>query len=121
MKFRSRNRSRRNGRLSFPTVRTRGEPVDEIAFHRITESRSRCNRDSAAGAHLHFGLDNVFVPVAATGRNITRQSKPRQCRHGDVVGTPDARLQHASTPDWNGVLAAHVVDTAGLTVAAHAA
>jgi hypothetical protein len=97
------------------------EPFDQLSFYGEPKTRISGRRNSTARAHLDFGLNDVFIPIPAAGGNVPRQSKSRQGRHGNVVGTADSRLQHPSAPNGNAAFSADIVHSACTTVSANPA
>src|SRR5215471_10708049 len=102
----------------FPVVGTNGEPVDSLAADLISEPGSLRDVDGATWGDFNLRLDDVLIPVAATGGNVTGQRKSGKGRHRDVVGAADAGFQHATAPYGDPQGAAQVVDATRFRVSA---
>ena len=105
----------------FENLAALGERFDSVEARLIADSGRGGHADGSLRRHFHFGLDDVFSPVAAAGGNVAGKRKIRERRHGDVVRAADAGFEHAAAPDRNGIRLAKIVNAARGSVSADAA
>src|SRR5579863_639459 len=86
------------------------EFFDQVAARLETDARPRWHANRALCRHCHFRLDNILMPVAPAGSNVSRQGEIGKCRKRDVVCAPDTGLKHASAPHRHSILLAQIVD-----------
>src|SRR5438445_164884 len=98
-----------------------GDFTQEIVIDGVAETRLIANRDRAPGSHFHCGRNDVAFPVTFAGRHISGQTEIRQRGERNVVCPPNARLQHAATPDRNSRRLSRVVHALGLAKSTYAA
>ena len=94
---------------------------DHFGTHFKSNPRLLRGDDPAVCRDLNSGFDNVFMPVAFRGGDVTRECKAGERRHCNVMGPAYARLEHAAAPDRNFGIAAGLLDQFCLRVAAHTA
>ena len=85
------------------------------------DARASRDRDGALRIDDNFGIDTVLLPVAGARGDVAGQRKIGLRGHGDVVCTADARFEHASAPDGNGIFHTEIVNALGLQMTANAA
>ena len=88
---------------------------------RESNSRALRHADRALRSDFNFRLDDVLLPVAGAGGNVSGKVKFGKRGERDVVRAADAGFEHASAPDGNAVLLAKIVDAAHAIVSADAA
>src|SRR6266446_29533 len=98
----------------------RGELLDAIQPRREADPRARRDADRTLRRHLHFRLDDVFMPITAAGGYVAGQNKIWQRGNRDVVRAPDSGLQHTAAPHGNGIRLAKVVNLLRHRVTANA-
>src|ERR1700676_1317428 len=98
-----------------------GELFDAIEARFETDAWPGRHANSPPQRTHHFRLDNVFHPIAATGRDVARQGEIRQGRQRDVVGAANSGLEHSPAPNGDALLVAKIVDLSRTGVTAHAA
>ena len=89
-----------------PLVAVRGELLHSVTHDAIAKPWSLGHADRSLLRYFDGWFYDVFVPVALARRDITRERKPRERRHRNVVGAADTGLEHASTPNRDSTLAA---------------
>src|ERR1035437_8062059 len=75
------------------------DAFNEIEIDLVAETGSVAQRNGAVRRSFHLGRDDVPLPVALTGGDVAGEHEVGQAGEGDVVGAPDAGLQHAAAPD----------------------
>src|SRR5947199_8405877 len=100
---------------------TDSQAFDEILFDRISNARTAALANLSIRRDFDRRIDDVLRPITLTRRDIARQCKIHETGKSDVMCSPDARFQHAGTPDRNSVIAANVMHGPGLPVPANAA
>src|ERR1035441_3118834 len=75
------------------------DTANEIEIDGVAEAGFVAQRDGAVRGGFYGGLDDVLFPVAPAGGDVAGQHEIRQAGQGDIVGAPDAGLQHAAAPD----------------------
>src|SRR5882724_2251054 len=93
------------------------------------EFAARCESDAGSGRHAnralrrhgHFGIDDVFRPIAIACGYVAGQGEIRKRGERDIVRSADAGFEHATAPNGDAALLAKIVDAACDRVAADAA
>src|SRR5579859_192652 len=96
-----------------------GELVNPLLQNSVADTWGVRHFYGAARGDFNFGLDDVSIPIALAGGNVTGQHESSQRGHRNVVRAPDPRLEHSARPDGNFILAAIILDLACLGVAAY--
>src|SRR5713101_5446954 len=94
--------------------------LDLIEARREADAGSLGNAYGALRSDANFRLDDVFAPITAAGGHIAGERKIRQRGEGNVVGAPDARLEHPAAPHRHLLLLAKVVNAPRNGIAADA-
>src|ERR1035438_6425243 len=97
------------------------DAANEIEIELVAETGSVAQRNGAVGRSFHLGRDDVLFPVALTGRDVAGEHEVGQAGEGDIVGAPDAGLEHAAAPDRNAGGLRDIVDAFGLAESGDAA
>src|SRR5207245_73749 len=97
------------------------EPVNAFAPGLVTDTGTRGHANGSLRRDGHFGIDDVFGPIALAGGDITGKREVRQGGEGDVMRAADAGFEHAAAPHRNAVIAAEVVDAPRRGESAHTA
>src|ERR1017187_6175678 len=75
------------------------DAFNEIEIDLVAETGSVAQRNGTVRRGFDGGRDDVLLPVALTGGDVAGEHEVGQAGEGDVVGAPDAGLQHAAAPD----------------------
>src|ERR1019366_3304899 len=75
------------------------DAAHEIEIDGVAEAGFVAQRYGAVRRGFDGGLDDVPLPVALAGGDIAGEHEGGQAGERDVVGAPDAGLQHAAAPD----------------------
>src|ERR671923_2736372 len=97
-----------------------GRPLEPRRIRLHADPRARGYGHRSAGAELE-GFREVLGEVSSGRADVAGEGEVRHRSHGQVRGTPDARLEHPAAPDWDVLWGAHVVDALRLRDATHAA
>src|ERR1035441_4242644 len=95
--------------------------ANEIEIDGVAEAGFVAQRDGAVRGGFDGGLDDVLFPVALAGGNVARQHEIRQAGQRDIVGAPDAGLQHAAAPDRDAGGLGDIMNPLGLAKSGHPA
>src|SRR5438105_427831 len=98
-----------------------GEPLDAVAPRLVTDTRAWGHANSSLWRDGHFGIDDVFGPIALAGRDVAGQREIRERGERDIVRAADSGFEHAAAPDGNAVILAEIVDAPRRRESAHAA
>src|SRR5690242_17159659 len=105
----------------FENLAALGERFDSVEARLVANSGRGRHANGSVRRHFHFGIDDIFGPIATAGGNVAGQRKILERRHGNVVRAADAGFEHAAAPDVNGILLAKIVNAASGSVSADAA
>src|SRR5207253_10521836 len=95
---------------------TDSQAFDEILFDRISNAGTAALANLSIRRDFDRRIDDVLRPITLTRRDIARQCKIHETGKSDVMCPPDARFQHAATPNRNSVIGAHVITHHNLTL-----
>src|SRR5215203_4135109 len=105
---RSRNSS--SARSAAEDIAVLGDLVEECTVERDPDAGPRWHRHDAVGG-LELLLGDVAMVRAAGGRGVARVHESGQRCQVDVVGAPDACLEHAPAPHRHTTIDAQLVHT----------
>src|SRR6266568_8164969 len=83
---------------------------DALAARFETDAGTRGYANRTLRRDRNFRIDDVFIPVAFAGSNITREGEIGKGRECDIVRAADAGFEHAAAPDGDAVTLAEIVD-----------
>src|SRR5450759_3984266 len=97
------------------------DAAHEIQIDLVAETGFVAQRDGAVRRGFDGGPDDVPLPVAPAGGDVAGQHEVGQAGERDVVGAPDAGLQHAAAPDRDAGGLGDIVHALGLAETGDAA
>src|ERR1035437_4233637 len=97
------------------------DAFNEIEIDLVAETGSVAQRNGAVRRGFDGGRDDVPLPVTLAGGDVAGEHEVGQAGEGDVVGAPDAGLQHAAAPDRNAGCLGDIVHAFGLAESGDAA